>query len=132
MDEFENEVIRIEGSDDTPEIFLDAENFIFKVSGISRPENVIAVYSKILDWLENYESEIKENGLISEFYFKYINTASQKMVYEVLDKLEKIHADSSNITIIWGYNEKDEDMMEIGEEFADLLEIPFDFAPVSN
>jgi len=35
--------------------------------------------------------------------------------------------DSTNMTVQWFYHEDDEDMQEAGEEFSELVEIPFEF-----
>ena len=41
----------------------------------------------------------------------------------MLTELEEI--DGAKVT--WYFHEDDEDMEEAGEEFADLVEVPFDF-----
>jgi hypothetical protein len=42
-------------------------------------------------------------------------------------RLETLHEDGKNITIEWHYEEDDEDMQEAGEEYADIVEVPFTF-----
>ena len=46
------EVIKIKGSDDTPNVILDAENGMMQISGRSLPEDVAAFYEPILDWFD--------------------------------------------------------------------------------
>ena len=47
-------VIKIQGSDDTPKVILDADNNTFEISGRSLPEDVVAFYDPILEWLDEY------------------------------------------------------------------------------
>jgi uncharacterized protein YkuJ len=57
----------------------------------------------------------------------YFNTASSKIILDILMRLETLHEDGKNITIEWHYEEDDEDMQEAGEEYADIVEVPFTF-----
>ena len=116
------EVINFDGTEDTPKIILDKNNGVFEISGRSLPEDSAEFYQPILDWLEEYQ---KEPNAETKFLFKleYFNTASSKLILDVLSKLEDIEG----IHVIWFFHEDDEDMEEAGEEFSDLVEIHFDF-----
>lgn len=114
--------IILEGSEDTPKIILDATNSIFEISGRSLPEDASDFYKPILKWINEYALEPNPK---TEFVFKfeYFNTASSKLILDTLQKLKCI----PNIKIIWMYYKADEDMLEAGEEFSELLEIDFDY-----
>lgn len=116
------EVISLEGTEDTPKILLDKANGIFEISGRSLPEDSAEFYQPILDWLDEY---IKSPNSETKFIFKleYFNTASSKLILDVLSKLENLE----NITVLWYFHEDDEDMEEAGEEFSELVEVPFEF-----
>jgi SiaC family regulatory phosphoprotein len=116
------EVINLEGTEDTPKIILDKENGIFEISGRSLPEDSAEFYAPILEWLDNYQKQANSQ---TKFLFKleYFNTASSKLILDILSKLEDIEG----TTVIWYYHEDDEDMQEAGEEFSELVEIPFEF-----
>ena len=62
------------------------------------------------------------------FTFKlvYFNTASSKLLLDVLMKLEEIHSDGHEVLVRWCYPEDDEDMRDAGEEYADIVDIPFE------
>ncbi len=117
--------IQLTGTDDTPGIILDAENGIFEISGRSMPEDVEMFFDPILQWLENYAENANEK---IEFIFKmkYFNTASSKLMLDVFMILETIHENNNNVLIKWYYPENDEDMEEAGEEYSDIVEIPFE------
>ncbi len=119
------EVIKIVGTDDTPTVILDVENEIFEVSGRSLPEDVTAFYEPILDWLDRY-SESASGKTVFNFKLVYFNTASSKLILDILLKLEEMYEAGKDIVIKWHYPEDDEDMEEAGEEYADIVEVPFE------
>jgi len=119
------EVIKIIGTDDTPSVTLDAQNEIFEISGRSLPEDVAAFYEPILDWLDRY-AESPNAKTVFNFKLVYFNTASSKLILDILLKLEEMHEDGKEILIKWHFPEDDEDMEEAGEEYADIVEVPFE------
>jgi len=116
------DILNLEGTEDTPKIILDKANGIFEISGRSLPEDSAEFYQPIIDWLDSYAGEPNDS---TNFVFKleYFNTASSKLILDVLSKLEDI----SNISVDWYFHEDDEDMEEAGEEFSELVEVPFEF-----
>ena len=116
------EILNLEGTEDTPKIMLDKGNGIFEISGRSLPEDTAEFYQPILEWIEEYAQGPNDK---TEFVFKleYFNTASSKLILDVLSALEDIDGTS----VLWHFHEDDEDMEEAGEEFSELVEIPFEF-----
>lgn len=119
------QAIKIKGSDDTPNVILDKENGIFEISGRSLPEDVAAFYEPILDWLEEYAEDPLEKTVFN-FKLEYFNTASSKLLLDVLLKLEDMFDDGKDILVRWHFPDDDEDMEEAGEEYADIVEVPFE------
>lgn len=119
------EIIKIAGTEDTPSIHLDLENDILEISGRSLPEDVANFYEPVLTWLDEYSKSPKPKTVFS-FKLVYFNTASSKMLLDILMKLEDIHADGHEVLINWHYPEDDEDMEEAGEEYADIVDVPFE------
>lgn len=117
--------IKLEAKEDTPKIILDPENEIFEFSGRSLPEDATVFYEPIIDWLKQYSKNPNKN---TEFHFKlnYFNTASSKLLLDILMILEDIHQGGAEISIKWFYEEDDEDMEEAGGEYAELVEVPFE------
>jgi hypothetical protein len=119
------EVIKIVGTDDTPSVTLDVANDIFEISGRSLPEDVAAFYEPILDWLDKY-SEEATGKTVFNFKLVYFNTASSKMLLDILLKLEEMYEGGKEVLVRWHFPEDDEDMEEAGEEYADIVEVPFE------
>ncbi len=116
------EILKLEGTEDTPKIMLDKKNGIFEISGRSLPEDSAEFYRPVLEWIGNYS---KDSNASTDFVFKleYFNTASSKLILDVLSALEDI----KGMKILWYFHEDDEDMEEAGQEFSELVEIPFEF-----
>jgi hypothetical protein len=119
------ETIKILGTDDTPTVILDADNDIFEISGRSLPEDVTAFYDPILNWLDEYATSPNPKTTII-FKLVYFNTASSKLLLDILMKLEEMHEDGKAVLVKWFYPEDDEDMQEAGEEYADIVDVPFE------
>lgn len=119
------ETIKIAGTEDTPNVILDAANDIMEISGRSLPEDVASFYEPVLTWLDEYA---KNPNAKTVFNFKlvYFNTASSKLLLDILMKLEELHENGAEVLVKWHYPEDDEDMAEAGEEYADIVDIPFE------
>lgn len=119
------ETIKIQGTDDTPSVTLDASHELFEISGRSLPEDVTSFYQPILDWLEEYSSSPCS---VTTFTFKlvYFNTASSKLLLDILLKLEEIQEGGHEVLVRWYYPDDDEDMKEAGVEYSEIVDIPFE------
>jgi hypothetical protein len=120
------EVVNIKGTDDTPKVILDKPNGIFEISGRSLPEDVNMFYEPILEWIDSYAANPNDHTVFS-FKLEYFNTASSKVILDILLKFEEIYEGGKTVTIKWHYHEDEEDMLEAGEEYADIVEIPFEY-----
>ncbi len=120
------EPLLINAADDTPHVILDSEKGIFNISGKSMPEDVAAFYEPIIQWVEAYSASPKAKTVVA-LKMDYFNTASSKLLLDVLIKFEEIAQNGSEVLIQWNYHSNDEEMKEAGEEYADIVEIPFEF-----
>lgn len=120
------EIINLEGTEDTPRVLLDPGKNIFEISGRSLPEDCAQFYGPILKWLDAYIGTPNANTIF-EVKLEYFNTASSKMILDVLTRMEKLKESGKQVTIQWYSHDDDEDMQEAGEEFAELVEVPFEY-----
>jgi hypothetical protein len=119
------ETIKIQGTEDTPKIILDAENEVMEISGRSLPEDVSSFYEPVINWLNEYAEKPNKKTVLN-FKLTYFNTASSKLLLDILMKLEEMHEKGNDVLIRWHYPEDDEDMEEAGEEYADIVDVPFE------
>ena len=119
------ETLHIAATDDTPEITLDYQNKKFIFSGRSLPEDVVSFYKPVLDWLDEFEQNPLEDAEF-EFKLEYFNTASSKLILDILLKINDIYEEGTPMKMKWYYMELDTDLQEAGEEYSELIEIPFE------
>ena len=115
----------IKATPETPAVTLVPSKGIFEISGFSLPENVISFYKPIVDWLEEYFKS-PNNETVVTFKIKYFNTASSKMLTRIFLRLEEMNTSGKPVKVNWYYNEEDEEMMEAGEEFKEIINLPIE------
>lgn len=57
----------------------------------------------------------------------YFNTASSKMILEIFESLQELFDKGNDVSIEWYYMADDEDMEDAGQDYSDLVKIPFKF-----
>jgi hypothetical protein len=123
------EALTIKGTEDSPQVTLDLNANILELSGRSLPEDVNTFYEPVLDWIEEYSKNPLPNTVFN-FKLTYFNTASSKVILDILTQFEEMTEEGHQVLVRWHYPDEDEDMMEAGEEYADMVEVPFEL--VSN
>lgn len=119
----------IEESNLTPGIIFNAEEGKLEMKGRSIPENSLEFYHPVYEWLDEYiESPCSKT--VVHLHFDYFNTSSSKCILDILKRIDKIDAKGYDVLIKWFYDKSDEDMMESGEDYADLLDTPFEIIPI--
>lgn len=118
----------IKGDKQKPDLVFSAESGELKVSGQSLPENATLLYEPVLQWIEDY-SKSPVSKTVFSLKMKYYNTASSKMFFSIIKKLNLIYRGGFDVLIEWHYQTDDEDMLDAGEYFRDLVDIPFKFIP---
>jgi hypothetical protein len=120
------EPLIIEGEVDTPKIVLDHTNNKFEISGKSLPEDVKSFYNPVIEWLEQFIPEAG-NETIFEFKMDYLNTASTKMVTELIYKLKAILELGKGLKVHWYYETFDYDMKKLGADISFFTGVPFEY-----
>lgn len=114
----------------TPEVFFDAQQGILEIKGKSIPENAYNFYKKLLDWIDGYKKQpAAKTKLI--FQLTYFNSSSAEYILDIMKKIEELQNTEKQVEIDWLYDEEDEDMLSIGEDFASLLKIPLKMKAIS-
>lgn len=117
--------LNIPGTPETPTVIFNGDTGVFELIGKSLPEDVKEFYNPILKWLGEYSENPKPKTIL-KMRMEYFNTASSKMILEVFEVLESLHEQGNNVVIQWNYNEDDEDMLDAGTDYSEMLNIPFE------
>jgi hypothetical protein len=118
------ETISIEGTPKTPTINFNMEKGVLEIKGRSIPENSIEFYKPLVDWLEKYAMKPQAKTDVN-IQLEYFNTSSSKCILDVFKKLEAIHKSGNDMVINWHYEVDDEDMLEAGEDYQAIINVPF-------
>ena len=119
----------LKGTEETPEIVFDKDKPEFRVTGKSYMEDATSHYAKVIGWLKTYSE--KPNAITNfKFELEYVNTSSSKIVHDILNVLDNMHLDEHKVLVEWHYYEEDEDMLEMGQEFKEIYEVPFIFSEI--
>ena len=120
----------LKGTEETPEIVFDVEKPEFRVTGKSYMEDATSHYTRVIAWLQKY-SEHPNASTNFKFELEYVNTASSKIVHDILNELDNMHLEGHEVLVEWHYFEEDEDMLELGKEYEEIYEVPFIFAEIN-
>ncbi|MCR4558607.1 MAG: DUF1987 domain-containing protein [Bacteroidales bacterium] len=113
---------------DTPKVVLNAESGVFEISQMSLPEDAVDFYAPIINWLMEY-SENPQKETVFNMKLEYFNTASSKQLIQILLLLGNLKG-KTDIKVNWYYKEIDEDMQALGEEYSQIINLPFNLIPV--
>ncbi len=116
--------LKLEGTSKTPHVHFDASGRQMEIKGRSIPENSIDFYKPLIDWVDRYGRNVSGSTVLS-VQLEYFNTSSSKCILDLFKKLEGIRAQGNEVSVLWHYEEDDEDMLEAGEDYAGIINVPF-------
>lgn len=111
---------------DTPLITFDRVNRVLSFVGASYPVCAHDFYLNILDIFRNID-ETQAIKLTIKFDFTILSSASYKVFFEILHKLEKLYKNKSEIKVVWYYDKYDEDLYNDGLDFQESFSFLFEF-----
>ena len=123
------ESLVLQPSAHTPTVSLNPNTGVCEFKGRSTPENSVEYYEPIYKWLDAYVQNPSPTTVVN-LQFEYFNTSSSKCILDVLKKFVKLHNAGKKVKINWFYEAEDDDMKEAGEDYSDILEIPFEIQPI--
>lgn len=101
------------------------------MKGVSHPENVFVFYNPVIQAIRDFRKQ-PTNGIVVDFSLEYFNTSSARCIFLILKELKVLSTEGNNITINWSYEEEDEDMLETGQDFQELIEMSFNFVNITK
>jgi len=116
--------LMLNATQSTPSISADWDSGVLSMSGDSYPENAFEMYSDVIQWVERFLSD-KGTPLNLELSLLYLNTSSIKSVMDIFDLLEEAFQNSRAVSVYWYYEEGNERVSELAEEFKEDCTFPF-------
>ena len=116
------DVLTIEKTERSPEILLDFNKNQYAIRGESYPEDVSEFYGPMMEKIETHLKQLKKASVEFTFELIYFNSSSAKILMTLFELLDETAASGNRVHIIWTYEEDDDSMEELGEEFCEDLE----------
>jgi len=113
----------------TPSVNVFNDDNLIVVSGTSRLEDPSIFYEELAEIYEDCIQAFKKR-ITLDFNINYINTSSSKWLFHILKNLQVKYSNKTNIVVNWYYEEDDEVILEAGEVFGSLLQLPFNLIPI--
>jgi len=123
------EELRISATKNTPEIILNPEGMV-RIKGRSIHENVTEFFAPIEDWISGY-IDVPADVTCVDMNLEYFNSASAKVFIHLLQKITYVTLKNKKFIINWYYEDGDEDILERGEYFSSVLDVPFNYIKIS-
>ncbi len=103
---------------------IKCEDGVLVISGRSIPENAISFFEPLFKFIADYT---KKPFPLTEvnIFLEYANSSTNRSLMTVFTLLEKIYENGNNVNINWYYENGDELMCELGNDFKAILRLPF-------
>jgi hypothetical protein len=117
--------LTINAEKDTLKVTCHYETGIIKLEGVSYPADAAEFFNPIFEWLETYIEQVG-GTIVMNLFINYLNTSSTKCLFDIVDRMEEYYNDNNKAQVNWYYEKNDEDIKEIGLEFQEDMQIPFE------
>jgi hypothetical protein len=123
------EPLHIQPTEISPEIIFDLEQKKFLIKGRSMPENSEKFFNQVINWMnENLQYQfLKANFDVA---LEYYNTGTFIRLMAIFNLLEELNKKDNQFRVRWIVEADDEDNINDGKSFQEVVKIPFDIIEV--
>ncbi|WP_425389427.1 DUF1987 domain-containing protein [Ekhidna sp.] len=108
----------------TPGAGVNYEKGKVVLKGRSSPENTMEFFEPFLKAISSL-AKAKCEKVTASFRLVYFNTSSARCIYLTIKELKKLELQGKTVGINWFAEEEDEDMIETGLDFQDMVGMDF-------
>ncbi len=123
-------MLSVAATSNTPAIEFDSSIGVLSISGKSIAEDSQEFYRPLIEALKEYKAKPHLQTTVN-LKLNYFNTSSSKSILDVLRLIESLK-ENSEVIINWFYEKEDEDMLEVGEDYCEIVNLPFRMVEVDN
>lgn len=120
--------LRILPTKNSPEIIMNPDG-LMKIKGRSIHENATEFFEPVNAWIAEYIEHPADITCV-DLILEYFNSASAKVFIQLLQKLTYVQLKNKKFIFNWYFEEGDEDILERGEYFSSVLDVPFNFIQI--
>ncbi|MFP3860984.1 MAG: DUF1987 domain-containing protein [Bacteroidales bacterium] len=125
-DIIDEDSVKVEGTNQTPEVILDQNKGLISLKGYSLPENTGEFYYPVLEWIKKYIDKAQTITTVN-FDLEYFNSSSFKMLLELTKLISKLKKKGKQLHVTWNYQEGDDDMFDSGRQLEEILDMEFEY-----
>lgn len=122
------EKLEIKETAQTPFVSFNGQTGEMEIKGRSIPEEADQFWLPILSWFESFMLN-PTDAIIVKLDLEYFNISSSKRILFLLYKLNELDTEGKEVKVEWHYKKSDVDMYEVGQDYAYMVKVPFDFIP---
>ena len=119
-------IFTIEETPKTPYINFDLDSGILEINGRSVPSDAENFWEPVLEKFDAYCMHPASETVV-KINLEYFNISSSKRLLFLLYKMNDLVERGFKVEIEWFYKENDEDMYEVGRDYAFMVKVPFNF-----
>lgn len=116
----------INATPQTPFIHFNGKSGVMKIKGRSIPDQPDEFWLPVLNWFESYLLQPLSSTVV-KIDLEYFNISSSKRILFLLYKLNELAENGRDVHVEWFYRQTDEDMYEVGQDYAYMVKVPFVF-----
>jgi len=113
-------VLEIESTKRTPYVKFDLAKGTLEIKGSILLVNPTKFFDDILEYVDEYILDPQEHTQVL-LHIEYYNTYASKLLLFLLKKIQKLSKLDLKVTLIWLYDEDDDDMYEVGVAYQSSL-----------
>ncbi len=125
------EILSQNATPTTPEIVFNHVTGVMLIKGRCIPDEPDEFWLPILNWFESYKLNPVHNTTF-QIDLEYFNISSSKRILFLLYKLNELAESGNKVCVEWLYRDSDEDMFEVGQDYAYMVRVPFKFVEYSE
>jgi hypothetical protein len=120
--------LEIKETNNTPHILFDVESAVFVIEGKSFPEDSKEFYRPLIEWFDGLISTKYSSAVTLTFNLFYLSSSSIISVKQLLMKLSELSNNGAKVTVLWKYDDDDDDIKKTGEDYQKITKLNFEFA----
>lgn len=120
--------LEIKETAQTPFVSFNGQSGEMEIKGRSIPEDADEFWLPVLSWFESFLLTPCET-VTFKLDLEYFNISSSKRILFLLYKLNELDALGKDVKVEWYYKKSDIDMYEVGQDYAYMVKVPFEFIP---
>ena len=125
-----DEIKRYFESKNAPVAEFNMKQGVFKLEGRSILDVAEIYYEPLYSDFKEYSDNPRD---VTDFQFKmeYFNTSSSKWILKLFYVLDDMYKAGHTVKVSWAYDSDDEDMLEAGEDYGEMVDFDLELIPVA-